>query len=124
MNLTLPELSLGVLIGPSAAGKSTFARTHFKETEILSSDYCRALAADDENDLAATDDAFAILHFTVAFTVAYLLTGSLLIGGAMALVEPLINTVAFYFHEKWWTWKTSKQTTSSFAGSAMNSAVL
>ena len=67
---------------------------------------------------------FAILHFTVAFTVAYLLTGSLLIGGAMALVEPLINTVAFYFHEKWWTWKTSKQTTSSFAGSAMNSAVL
>lgn len=63
MNLTLPELSLVVLIGPSAAGKSTFARAHFKETEILSSDYCRALAADDENDLAATDDAFAILHF-------------------------------------------------------------
>ena len=67
---------------------------------------------------------FAILHFTVAFTVAYLLTGSLLIGGAMALVEPLINTVAFYLHKTWWTWKTSKQTTSSFAGSAMNSAVL
>ena len=44
---------------------------------------------------------FAMLHFTVAFTVAYLFTGSLLIGGAMALVEPLINTVAFYFHEKW-----------------------
>jgi len=63
MNLTLPELSLVVLIGPSAAGKSTFARAHFKETEILSSDYCRALAADEENDLAATDDAFAILHF-------------------------------------------------------------
>ena len=67
---------------------------------------------------------FAILHFTVAFTVAYLLTGSFLIGGAMALVEPLINTVAFYFHEKWWTWKASKQTTSSFTGSAMNSALL
>lgn len=45
---------------------------------------------------------FAVLHFTVAFTVAYLLTGSLLIGGLMALLEPTINTVAFYFHEKVW----------------------
>ncbi len=45
---------------------------------------------------------FAIMHFSVAFTVAYLLTGSLLIGGLMALVEPAINTVAFYFHEKVW----------------------
>ena len=45
---------------------------------------------------------FAIMHFAVAFTVAYLLTGSLLIGGLMALVEPAINTVAFYFHEKVW----------------------
>ncbi len=46
--------------------------------------------------------SFAILHFTVAFTVAYLLTGSLLVGGAMALLEPSINTVAFYFHELVW----------------------
>lgn len=45
---------------------------------------------------------FAILHFTVAFTVAYFLTGSLLIGGLMALLEPTINTFAFYFHEKIW----------------------
>ena len=45
---------------------------------------------------------FAVLHFTVAFTVAYLLTGSLLVGGLMALLEPTINTVAFYFHEKVW----------------------
>ncbi len=46
---------------------------------------------------------FAILHFSVAFTVAYLLTGSALIGGLVALVEPAINTVVFYFHEKAWT---------------------
>jgi uncharacterized membrane protein len=46
---------------------------------------------------------FAILHFGVAFTVAYLLTGSFLIGGLMALIEPAINTVVFYFHEKVWT---------------------
>ncbi|WP_218354854.1 DUF2061 domain-containing protein [Alteromonas lipotrueiana] len=45
---------------------------------------------------------FAVMHFSVAFTVAYLLTGSLLIGGLLALVEPAINTVAFYFHEKFW----------------------
>lgn len=46
--------------------------------------------------------SFAIMHFTVAFAVVYLLTGSLVIGGAVALVEPAINTVAFYFHEKLW----------------------
>ena len=45
---------------------------------------------------------FAILHFGVAFTVAYLLTGSFLIGGLMALIEPAINSVVFYFHEKAW----------------------
>lgn len=45
---------------------------------------------------------FAILHFGVAFTVAYLLTGSILIGGLMSLVEPACNTVVFYFHEKAW----------------------
>ncbi|MCL1163629.1 DUF2061 domain-containing protein [Shewanella chilikensis] len=45
---------------------------------------------------------FAILHFSVAFTITYLLTGSALIGGAVALIEPSINTVVFYFHEKVW----------------------
>lgn len=45
---------------------------------------------------------FAILHFSVAFTVTYLLTGSVIIGGAIALLEPAINTVVFYFHEKIW----------------------
>ena len=45
---------------------------------------------------------FAIMHFTVAFSVAYLLTGSLVVGGAVALIEPAINTVAFYFHELAW----------------------
>ncbi|CAN0324788.1 unnamed protein product, partial [Chrysoparadoxa australica] len=41
--------------------------------------------------------SFAMVHFSVAFTVAYLMTGSLLVGGAIALVEPVINTVAFHF---------------------------
>src|SRR5436305_7028062 len=63
MNLTIPDLSLVVLIGASGSGKSTFARTHFKPTEVISSDTCRGLVSDDENDLAATGDAFDVLHF-------------------------------------------------------------
>jgi len=46
--------------------------------------------------------SFAIVHFTVAFTVGYALTGSVLVGGAIALVEPAINTVAYFIHEKVW----------------------
>lgn len=45
---------------------------------------------------------FAVLHFSVAFGVAYILTGSIGISGAVALIEPLVNTVVFYFHEKAW----------------------
>jgi uncharacterized membrane protein len=45
---------------------------------------------------------FGALHMTVAFSVAYLLSGSLVVGGAIALVEPAINTVAYFFHEKVW----------------------
>ena len=63
MNVTIPELSLVVVIGPSGSGKSTFARKHFKPTEVLSSDYWRALVADDENDQTVTNEAFDILHY-------------------------------------------------------------
>ena len=61
---TLPvtDLSLVVLIGASGSGKSTFARKHFKPTEVLSSDFCRGLVADDENDQSASRDAFDVLH--------------------------------------------------------------
>ncbi|MDX3832400.1 polynucleotide kinase-phosphatase [Streptomyces europaeiscabiei] len=62
---TLPvtDLSLVVLIGASGSGKSTFARRHFKPTEIISSDFCRGLVSDDENDQGATKDAFDVLHY-------------------------------------------------------------
>ena len=63
--LKLPELSLILLIGTSGSGKSSFARRLFRPTEIVSSDQCRALVADDENDQAATPDAFALLHSLV-----------------------------------------------------------
>lgn len=51
---------------------------------------------------------FAVMHFTIAFTVAYLLTGSFLVGGLVATVEPAINTVAYYFHEKFWRYWQSE----------------
>ncbi|NGO49113.1 polynucleotide kinase-phosphatase [Streptomyces ureilyticus] len=62
---TLPvtDLSLVVLIGASGSGKSTFARRHFKPTEVISSDFCRRLVADDENDQSASGDAFDVLHY-------------------------------------------------------------
>ena len=63
MDIKIPKLSLVVLIGPSGSGKSTFARKHFLPTEVLSSDVCRGLVSDDENDQAATNDAFDVLHY-------------------------------------------------------------
>ncbi|MGI5403487.1 polynucleotide kinase-phosphatase [Streptomyces sp. CA-135486] len=62
---TLPvtDLSLVVLIGATGSGKSTFARKHFKPTEVISSDFCRGLVADDENDQSASKDAFDVLHY-------------------------------------------------------------
>src|SRR5678815_28129 len=66
MKLTIPELSMVVLIGASGAGKSSFARKHFKPTEVLSSDFCRGLVSDDENSQAATNDAFDVLHYIAA----------------------------------------------------------
>ncbi|UZR94091.1 polynucleotide kinase-phosphatase [Chondrinema litorale] len=66
MEIKIPELSLVVLIGASGSGKSSFAKKHFKETEVLSSDYCRALVSDDENNQKATDDAFDVLNYIAA----------------------------------------------------------
>lgn len=70
MEIGIPELALVVMVGTSGSGKSTFARKHFLRTEIISSDYCRGLVADDENDQAATGDAFEVLHFIAAKRLA------------------------------------------------------
>ncbi|MEV6161970.1 polynucleotide kinase-phosphatase [Streptomyces sp. NPDC052052] len=71
-SLTLPvtDLSLVVLVGASGSGKSTFARRHFKPTEVVSSDFCRGLVADDENDQSASRDAFDVLHTIVGKRLA------------------------------------------------------
>ncbi|MFJ3951781.1 polynucleotide kinase-phosphatase [Streptomyces libani] len=61
--LAVPDLALVVLIGATGSGKSTFAARHFRPTEVLSSDFCRGLVSDDENDQSASGDAFDVLHF-------------------------------------------------------------
>jgi protein phosphatase len=65
MKLTIPKLSLILLIGASGSGKSTFASKHFRSTEVISSDFCRGLVSDDENNQEASKDAFDVLHYLV-----------------------------------------------------------
>ena len=68
--LHIPELCLVVLIGTSGSGKSTFAARHFGRYEVISSDFCRGLIADDENDQDATKTAFEVLDFIVGKRLA------------------------------------------------------
>ncbi len=53
--------------------------------------------------------SFALVHVTVAFSVVYAMTGSMLAGGFVALVEPACNTVAYHFHEKLWSFIRQRQ---------------
>lgn len=62
---------------------------------------------------------YASLHFSIAFSVTWLLTGDIYIGGLVALVEPALNTVAYFFHEKVWARIQAKQQANAqpvFAG--------
>ncbi|MCQ4045867.1 polynucleotide kinase-phosphatase [Streptantibioticus rubrisoli] len=68
--LPVTDLSLVVLVGATGSGKSTFARRHFKPTEVVSSDFCRGLVSDDENDQSASADAFDVLHYIVGKRLA------------------------------------------------------
>lgn len=60
--IRIPDLCLVALVGVSGSGKSTFAARHFLPTEVVSSDFCRGLVADNENDQTATGAAFDVLH--------------------------------------------------------------
>lgn len=66
MEIKIPELSLVLLIGASGSGKSTFANNYFKKHEVVSSDICRGIVSNDENNQAATGDAFDLLNFIIA----------------------------------------------------------
>jgi len=63
--VSIPEFCLVLLVGPSGSGKSTFGRKHFRPTEVISSDYCRGIVSDDENDQTCTKEAFELLYFIV-----------------------------------------------------------
>jgi len=65
MELKIPELSLVLLVGVSGSGKSTFAKKHFGQYEIISSDECRGMVSNDVNSLKATTDAFEVLNYIV-----------------------------------------------------------
>ena len=60
-----------LLVGPVGSGKTTFARARFRPTEVISSDFCRALISDDEGDQSATAAAFAICHALLRSRVGY-----------------------------------------------------
>ncbi|WP_079198348.1 polynucleotide kinase-phosphatase [Streptomyces sp. CB03911] len=76
--LPVTDVSLVVLVGTSGAGKSSFARKHFLPTQVVSSDFCRGLIADDENDQSASAEAFGLLHHIV---------GKRLAGGRLTVVD-------------------------------------
>ncbi len=76
--LVVPELALVCLVGASGSGKSTFAREHFGRFEVLSSDFCRGLVSDDENDQDATAAAFDVLNH---------IAGARLDGGRITVVD-------------------------------------
>ena len=64
MRIEIPEFSLVAMVGATSSGKTTFAKTHFRPTEILSSDFFRAMVSDDETDQSVSEQAFELLFRT------------------------------------------------------------
>ena len=62
----------------------------------------------------AKSATFGVLHLGIAFSVSYALTGDVAVAGAITLVEPVANTVAHYFFDRWWASRRER----TLAGSA------
>ena len=63
--------------------------------------------------------SFALVHFTVAFSLGFAMTGSLVVGGALALVEPAVNTLAYHVHERIWERARRRRTARPRASGAL-----
>src|SRR2546426_6138957 len=71
MVVRVPDPSLVVLCGPAGSGKTTFARRHFRDTAIVSSDRCRAMIADDEANIRVSRDALELFHTIIEMRVRH-----------------------------------------------------
>jgi len=71
MRITLPDPCLVILCGPAGCGKSTFARRHFKSTQIVSSDRCRAMLTDTEDAMWASAEAFELFHKVIEMRLKF-----------------------------------------------------
>src|SRR5579859_7039354 len=63
--ITVPRRTLLVLCGPAGSGKSTFAALRFVPTSIVSSDQCRAMICDDENNQQINRDTFDLFYYII-----------------------------------------------------------
>ena len=63
MEIRIPKTALVLLVGASGSGKSSFAKKHFAQYETVSSDACRGIVSNDENNQAASNDAFELFYY-------------------------------------------------------------
>jgi protein phosphatase len=89
-SIHLPRRTLVVLVGPAGCGKSTFAARHFRPTEIVSSDECRALISDDAENQRVSGHAFELMHLIIE---KRLLLGRLTVCDATNLERPARNSL-------------------------------
>lgn len=68
--IAIPRNTLVVLCGPAGCGKSTWAARHFSPTQIVSSDWCRAIVSDDAANQQATPQAFDLMNFIIGQRLA------------------------------------------------------
>ena len=66
MEISIPKTALVLLVGASGSGKSSFAKKHFAQYEIVSSDTCRGVVSNDENDQSASADAFELFYYILS----------------------------------------------------------
>ena len=66
MEISIPKTALVLLVGASGSGKSSFAKKHFAQYETVSSDACRGIVSNDENNQAASNDAFELFYYIIS----------------------------------------------------------